>query len=59
MRKFYYYKNLNGDWFFQDGLTFTDDWEALKHLVEKRKAGFMVWRLYPDIPEDMEIIGKF
>lgn len=53
--KLFYYKRLTGSWVFPDGV-FTDEREALKHLISKRKAGLTVWRLYLDIPEDFELI---
>ena len=55
--KIYYYKRASGTWVFQDGI-FTDEREALKHLISKRKAGLLVWRLYLDIPEDYELIKQ-
>ena len=57
MKKVYYYKRDSGEWVFQDG-SFTDEREALKHLIAKRKAGLTVWRLYLDLKEDFELIKK-
>ena len=57
-KKFYYYKTDEGDFVFQDGQVFTDDREAIKYIAEKRRRGFLTWRLYMYIPEEAEMIAR-
>ena len=51
----YYKRHKSGDWVFED-CVISDCRQAVKYLIEQRRAKKVVWRLYLDIPEDYELI---